>query len=184
MSNLFFTSDTHFGHKNICRGTSQWEDKSRCRNFDTVEEMNGFIINGINSTVGVDDVLYHLGDFSFGNKEFAKDARDMINCKNIILVKGNHDKKISNSERIFQEVTQRKFFYHNDTVIYMQHHPFADINPYNGYKNGYPGFHIYLHGHTHGYNGVVHNGQIDVSVEGNNYKPYSLDEIIELGRGI
>lgn len=35
---VFITSDTHYGHANICRGVSTWDDKTKCRDFDTVEK--------------------------------------------------------------------------------------------------------------------------------------------------
>ena len=38
--NIFFSSDLHGYHKNICYGTSTWSDKDEaCRKFDTPEEM-------------------------------------------------------------------------------------------------------------------------------------------------
>lgn len=50
MRNIWFTSDTHFGHKNICRGETRWAtiDKDtgmkipsqNTRDFETLEEMN------------------------------------------------------------------------------------------------------------------------------------------------
>ena len=67
----FFTSDTHYGHTNICRGESRWEGKRGCRDFDSVPEMNEAIVEGINSSVGQHDILYHLGDWSFGGFEVA-----------------------------------------------------------------------------------------------------------------
>ena len=69
---VWITSDTHYGHKNICRGVTNWRlpDGSvpidQTRDFDTIERMNESIIRNINSVVGQDDVLIHLGDWSFG----------------------------------------------------------------------------------------------------------------------
>lgn len=88
----YFFSDAHAFHTNICRGTSNWEDKElRCRNFNTIEEMNSAIIKSINSVVGEDDTLYHLGDWSFGGWENIWNFRKQIVCKNIININGNHD---------------------------------------------------------------------------------------------
>jgi len=77
---VFVTSDTHYGHKNICRGVTAWRlpDGSipidQTRDFDTIEQMNESIISGINSVVGEDDVLIHLGDFSFGGLKTFKSS--------------------------------------------------------------------------------------------------------------
>ena len=53
--------------KNICYGVSSWPEKeSNCRMFNTLEDMNTAIVKSINSVVGENDILYHLGDWSFG----------------------------------------------------------------------------------------------------------------------
>lgn len=92
--NVFFTSDTHYGQVNICRGVSQWEDKSETRDFQTIDEMNKKIVENINGVVGKDDILIHLGDWSFGGIENIWNLRKQINCQNIYLILGNHDDSI------------------------------------------------------------------------------------------
>ena len=76
---FFFTSDTHFGHKNIIEYCK--------RPFKDVDEMNEKLIENWNSVVQPTDVVYHLGDFAF---------RGFFRYKNrlngtIHLIKGNHD---------------------------------------------------------------------------------------------
>ena len=53
----WFTSDTHFGHKNIIEYCK--------RPFSSVEQMNEMLIKKWNNKVKVDDIVFHLGDFSF-----------------------------------------------------------------------------------------------------------------------
>lgn len=114
MSNVWFTSDTHFSHKNIVRGVSDWLDKSKCaiqfaskeaedkywlkqlnatRDFATVEDHDEYILNQINKYVKPTDTLYHLGDWGmgFGWKEKFPELRARINCQTIRTVPGNHD---------------------------------------------------------------------------------------------
>lgn len=96
---IFVTSDTHFGHLNICRGTSNWNSQNssnpnNTRDFDNIKEMNDAVVNAINSRVGEDDILYHLGDWSFGGWKNIYEFRKRINCKNIHLILGNHDEHI------------------------------------------------------------------------------------------
>ena len=59
--NLYFTSDTHYAHSNICRATTRWTDAdSVTRDFKSLEQMNSTLVNNINEVVGQDDVLIHL----------------------------------------------------------------------------------------------------------------------------
>lgn len=100
MTNIWFTSDTHYSHKNIIKGISSWSDKSTCRNFLTLEEHNKTLVDNINQVVKEDDILYHLGDWSFGGIEQIWDFRKQINCKTIHLILGNHDEHIENNKEI------------------------------------------------------------------------------------
>ena len=92
---LYFTSDTHYMHKNICRGTTSWGNADDfTRDFDTLDQMNDRIVNGINAAIGQDDILFHLGDWSFNGFERIAEFRNRINCRNIHLILGNHDHHI------------------------------------------------------------------------------------------
>ncbi len=55
--NIFFTSDTHFGHKDII-------DYYK-RPYASVEEMDAALEKNWNETVKPNDKVYHLGDFAF-----------------------------------------------------------------------------------------------------------------------
>jgi calcineurin-like phosphoesterase family protein len=82
--NIWFTSDTHYGHKNICRGVTSWKSEdpaaliAATRDFPTLEIMNETIVSNINSVVAEDDWLIHLGDWSFGGIENIDAFRDQI----------------------------------------------------------------------------------------------------------
>ena len=76
---FYLISDTHFYHTKIgeyCERPDGWEK---------------LIVDNWNETVKPNDVVLHLGDFAFGNKYMAKDVRDLLNGR-IIMVKGNHDR--------------------------------------------------------------------------------------------
>jgi len=81
---IYFTSDTHFGHRRII-------DYSK-RPFDNVNIMDQIILDRINETVGVDDTLYILGDFCFRGKK-PLDYRIRIACQDVHILFGNHDKR-------------------------------------------------------------------------------------------
>lgn len=115
MKNVWFTSDTHFGHMKIplyskrefCLSESEratasqiWGDKDQRRTKwapspESVAKMDDYLIDRINECVLKDDILWHLGDFCFWKKaqllNFAKSYRRRINCQNVFLVAGNHD---------------------------------------------------------------------------------------------
>jgi calcineurin-like phosphoesterase family protein len=99
MNNIWLTSDTHYNHSNYCLGVSNWDNKEvSCRKFQTLEEMNQLLVNNINQYVKENDTLYHLGDWSFGGIDNIWEFRKQINCKNIILVPGNHDHHVKNNK--------------------------------------------------------------------------------------
>ncbi len=82
MINIWFISDTHFGHTNILKYEKE------ARPFASVEEMNEKIIENWNKTVNQKDVVYHLGDFAFGKRNLAI-AERLNGRKKLVL--GNHD---------------------------------------------------------------------------------------------
>ena len=76
---LFFTSDTHYNHSNICRATTKWVgSENLTRDFKSLEHMNSTLVNNINEVVGEDDILIHLGDWSFGGFEQIEEFRNKI----------------------------------------------------------------------------------------------------------
>lgn len=91
---IWFTSDIHGFHKNITRGTSQWDGSRSLRDFNDPELMTYEIVDGINKYVKPDDILFDSGDWTFDGIERIWELRKMINCKNIYKICGNHDLKI------------------------------------------------------------------------------------------
>ena len=82
----FFTADTHIGHKNIRR----YCPESR-GHFDTVEEMDTAIIDGINETVGKNRLVI-LGDIAMGKIDASLARLAHIEASEIVLIPGNHDR--------------------------------------------------------------------------------------------
>ena len=182
---VWVTSDIHYDHKNICRGVTNWRTQdgqvpiNSTRNFQTIEEMNDTLVNNINSKVAQDDTLIMLGDIVFGGFENVGKFLDRLVCKNIHLVLGNHDHHIRNNRENIQErfgsvsdYLQVKIYGQN---FVMCHYPFSS---WNGLNKGV----IHLYGHIHsGYKNKFGNGKkMDVGVDGNDYYPYSLSEIVHM----
>ena len=182
---VFFVSDTHYSHKNICRGVTNWRTQDgevpvhSTRDFNTIELMNNALVDNINSVVGQDDTLIHLGDFSFGGFENIGNFLDRLVCKNIHLVLGNHDTHIKyNRDGIqdrFLSVQQYLEVKINDYYFVLSHYP---LQSWHGLNKGV----IHLHGHTHlNHNKKFGNGKkMDVGVEGNDLNPYLIDDIIKI----
>lgn len=103
MSNTYFFSDTHFHHKNIVRGVTQWErneGNQETRDFDSLEAHDEHLITQINKYVKEDDELWHLGDWSFGGIEQIWNFRKRLICNNIHLILGNHDHHIEGDKKL------------------------------------------------------------------------------------
>jgi len=193
--NIFFTSDTHYSHKNICRGVSTWKDVNgnvpvkQTRDFKSLDHMNDYIVNSINNVVKEDDILFHLGDFSFGGFENIEEFRSRIVCKNIHLILGNHDHHIErnkdNIQRLFSSVNQYlrlsisiypgTTLYRGDYDFILSHYPIASWHNMN---DGV----MHLHGHVHLPEHLkIHEGKaMDVGCDGNGMVPYSVNKIISL----
>lgn len=94
---IWFTADTHYEHVNITYGESNWDDKeTNCRKFDTTKEMSQHIVKQINKYVKKDDILIHLGDWSFGGINNIWNFRKQLDVDKIIMTVGNHDNHIRN----------------------------------------------------------------------------------------
>ena len=186
---LFFTSDTHYSHSNICSATTNWSvNDGYARKFDSLEDMNQRLVDNINNMVGEDDILIHLGDWSFGGFDKIEEFRSQINCKNIHLTFGNHDHHIERNkegiQKLFSSVQQylrlevvrplTKSMNEKFTFICM-HYPIASWHDMN---QGV----IHLHGHVHlpEHLRIAEGKAMDVGVDGNGLEPLSLDEIVEL----
>ncbi len=186
---LFFTSDSHYNHKNIVRGISEWSGGRGTRDFNSLGEMNSAIVNAINSKVEENDILVHLGDWSFGGFDSIIEFREKIFCKNIYLFLGNHDQHIKKNKEGVREIFSDVSKYDTIEIIRPEgktsgryqfvccHFPLCS---WDGMGKGIP----HLHGHVHlPPNLKIHEGKaMDVGMDGNNLEPYSLNSILSIMR--
>ena len=134
-TNVWVTSDTHFHHKNICRGVTNWRTPEgeipvkQTRDFPDLDRMNAAIVYKINDVVGQDDILIHLGDWSFGGFEKILEFWDRLVCKNIHLVLGNHDHHIERnregSQELFKSVTHYNTLEYGQFKFRLMHYPIS-----------------------------------------------------------
>jgi calcineurin-like phosphoesterase family protein len=166
---------------------------NQTRPFDTLEQMNARIVAGLDASVGQDDILFHLGDFSFGGFENIEIFRNRINCKNIYLILGNHDHFIernkggvrnffkSVNDTLTLEVEMYKESKKDPKIVHtfeLSHYPIAS------WKNMNDGV-IHLHGHCHlgpevRMSNTNKGRYMDVGMDGNNMNPISIEEVLKL----
>ena len=184
---IWFTSDTHFGHTNIAGPKiSRWS--SGYRNFNSVHEMNMSLVNDINKYVKEDDILYHLGDWSFGGVENIKLFRDSIVCQNIHLILGNHDQHIIDKEvsyhnssfnpiELFASVQDVLTLDIGKTKLFLSHYS------HRVWLGSHKGV-IHLYGHSHG--SIPDYGKsMDVGVDVafkkfGEYRPFNIGDITNI----
>lgn len=174
MQNYWFTSDQHFYHKNILRFTD--------RPYETVEDMNEAFIEWNNANVGEKDVVWNLGDFSFGDIEQTKSVlRRLKGQQNLIL--GNHCHNLFNhrnellNERLFMSIQHYRELRFDKTRLVLSHYP---MRSWSGSNRGS----IQLFGHVHGHL-APYGKSVDVGVDsewitgGYAGRAFHLDEILE-----
>ncbi len=176
---VWFTSDTHYNHANICSATTKWKDPVTCREFTSLEQMNSHLISNINEVVEQDDILFHLGDWSFGGFEQIQIFRDSIFCKNVHIITGNHDHHIEknkdNCQSLFSSVNKYLHLDVNGQRFVLMHFPIAS------WDNMAMGA-IHLHGHVHfPPNKRIGKGKMmDVGCDGNELYPIEMREVLRL----
>ena len=155
---IFFTSDTHFGHEGIIPHCK--------RPFASVEEMDAAMERNWNAAVGLDDVVYHLGDFAWHNKPTALKA--LLGRLNGVkhLVAGNHDHKMAR-KLPWASVSYAVRLKHNGMRIYLSHYPVL------GFRED-----LHFHGHQHNPTPFRVLHQVDVGVDAWSYRPVSLEQIL------
>lgn len=162
----YFTSDTHFWHKNILK----FED----RPYKSVEDMTEKMIDIWNNQVNDNDLVYHLGDLCLGNFEETKDVLSKLKGK-IILIKGNHDysKHYTKINKLgllheYHEVGTTLKYYKNQ--MWLTHYPFEiGLRPRKWS----------IHGHIHS-NKSTWDNQINVGVDSPHFSKSNFGELIEI----
>lgn len=185
MKKLWFTADSHFGHKNIIKYCD--------RPYDSVEEMDRDLIENWNDLVDKEDEVYHLGDFSLDFK-ITKQVVPLLNGKKHLIC-GNHDLCHSSNhgasayfqrylEAGFASVQEESFLNISGQTVRLCHLPYFDTDDIDGrlpeHKPDNDGKWL-LHGHVH-LRWRQNDRQINVGVDVWDYSPVSLKQIEEIMR--
>lgn len=175
---LFFTSDTHLGHFNICKYCH--------RPFQSRSEMDQTIIKNWNEIVPEDGIVVHCGDFMLPHNEDIKEYNRYLYQLNgrILLLRGNHDRASLDWENDkLIAVRDQAMIVVDGVKIFAQHYPCAAFNG---------DYHVYGHVHTlsdgmcYGIDGdvkkVMKRTTYDVGVDQNGYKPISYWQLCDIIR--
>lgn len=151
--NIFFISDLHLGHSNMCNFTTYTGEKAR--NFNTYQEADNAIIQKWNDLVTEKDIVYILGDLCYAcQKSYAESVLTQLKGTKK-LIGGNHD--LWSTQWYLKYVKYIRGCGHIDNFFY-SHVP---IHPDSRGR-----FKLNIHGH-------IHNSRVMQKV-------YQNDEIIEI----
>lgn len=175
MNEIFFTSDTHFGH--------QPEFLWKPRGFSSAEEMDEAIIENWNKVVKPTDIVYHLGDTMLNDNMHGLECFKRLNGQ-IFLIYGNHDTD-ARKNLLFTELSGKMLggwyawvIKYGKLSIYMSHYPTITSN----FDQKHFSQHVLsLHGHTHQRTNWLDPKNpflYHVGLDSHNNTPVHIDEII------
>lgn len=157
---VFFTSDLHFGHNNLCNGIRGM----------TVDESDNLIITNWNNVVHKKDIVYILGDVTMEQHKYIPKYMSQLEGE-IRVVVGNHD-----TIRVCKELNRLGIV----TIGTLEYKGFicTHIPIIESELKFYKGN---LHGHWHiGCNSFSDNPKyFNVNCEFHNYTPINFEEIVE-----
>lgn len=161
MGELFITPDTHFSHKLI----------ARMRGFgDDTASHDAAIVERWNATVSPRDTIWHLGDFSFANREATEAIFSRLNGEKHFIV-GNHDAR-STAKLPWASVHDLHKLRHGGTRIVLCHYP---LMTWDGAWHGS----IHAHGHCHGSLGPNTSRRFDAGTDCHpELRPFHVDEVV------
>lgn len=175
---VFFTSDTHFKHGNIIKYCN--------RPFESSSDMNNTLVSNWNKVVAPNDIVFHLGDFCFGDRKTWKSFCSKLNGTKY-LIQGNHDRENEIYYEGFELVCDiaQVAIYDNEledySTLILCHYC---LTTWPGQWNG--AVHCFGHSHTSPYSQnqadydyIQHRAlpSYDVGVDNNNFTPISYDEL-------
>jgi calcineurin-like phosphoesterase family protein len=191
MADIWFTSDSHFGHANLLTFKADGGGLVRA-GFRDVDHMDEVMIERWNAVVKPTDKIYHLGDVAMNKRALERVLPRLMGKKRLIL--GNHDMEdMSVYRQWFQKIASWRHFTGDGWAIVATHFP---LHP-SAFLERYEGACLNVHGHLH--ERVVRNGGRNrrravvpdpryrsVCVEQTNYAPVNYDTLVatakKLGR--
>ncbi len=165
-SRVWFTSDHHFFHERL----------AKCRDFDTVDQMNAELVYRWNNCVRPGDRVYHLGDVSLGTHQETAELLPRLRGE-IYLVRGNHEDAVTHPECRESFVWIKDLHYMSvrpgERKVMLCHYPMVT------WRSSHHGS-WHLHGHCHGkLPDAPYSLRLDVGVDCWGLAPVSFEQIAE-----
>lgn len=186
MTDIWFTSDMHYGHHNIIEYTN--------RPFSGVTEMNEALIDNWNATVNDGDIVYVLGDVAMGKIEDSlallprlKGFKRLIPGNHDRCWKGNgkkHEPWIKRYADVGFDITTQSSITVDNHIFMMDHFPYRGESEieredrYTEWRLQDKGLWL-LCGHVHDA-WTVQDRCINVGVDVWEYKPVHIDTLLEV----
>ena len=185
MSEIWLTSDLHFGHPHV----------ARLRGFDDVDDHDKHVVGNLSRMVRHRDELFVLGDLSVGRLDQALALMASVpGTKHLIL--GNHDAAFPGARGhrsafrryldVFATVALHGALRTDHGQILLSHFPYeGDHGPdrftqWRLRDNGFP----VVHGHTHGPERLTTSGagsaQVHVGLDAWDMGPASVHDVTAL----
>ncbi len=157
--NIFFISDMHFGHANMCSFVNY--DGTRVRPFNSFEEADEAMIKNWNDMVSEQDVVYVLGDVAYScRKEYADSILVRLKGQKK-LIAGNHD--LWSTQWYLKHFKYVRGCCHLDN-FYLSHTPI--------HADSKGRFKLNIHGHIHGQQVMRHYPVITIDCsDGYKFEP-------------
>jgi calcineurin-like phosphoesterase family protein len=164
MTEVYFTSDSHFGH----RGILSFPSTKPFRPFATIEEHDEALVDNWNRQVNPNDIVFHLGDFCFGKRNLPIAGR-LNGSKRLIM--GNYDTYRAENYLLYFDKLYGVVEYKGMILSHIPVHP-----------NQLKRYYMNVHGHLHTNLVIEQDGRVDyryfnASVEQHKLMPVPLDEI-------
>jgi len=166
---IWFTSDHHFGHKNIISFSN--------RPFTDVDQMNEVMVQRWNEKIGKDDIVYHVGDFALMSPGKLRQLIARLNGK-IHLITGNHESAALDCadcfewvKDYFELIVKDEDAHQGERFIVLFHYAMRVWN-----ASHYGTWHLY--GHSHGDLPDDETSlSFDVGVDSHDFYPLSYADV-------
>ena len=141
----YYISGLHFWHRSLI-------SKMDHRPFESIEEMNEYMIAQWNSKVRNNDETVIIGDFGFMNGKTANEILDRLNGKKYLII-GNHDKYFLDDKEFdrtkFEWIKDYAELRDNKRTVVLSHYPLMCYNGQYRLDEAGNAKRYMLYGHVH-----------------------------------